>query len=506
VSGRIRWLGVAMVVCFLVLFLQLNNIEVVKAHQYAKSNANPAVIQQKYSQTRGSIVSADNVVLADSVPAPKGSQYKYQRQYPTGALFGQITGYFSYQYGTEDGVESSYNSYLVAHNKPVKTLGDLLSTTTVTDTVTLTVSDKLQTYAMQALAGRNGAIVILDPSTGAIEAMYSNPSFDPTPLASLACAVSEPADTQCPATDTVAAEAWTAYNTRDSHGYDPLTSLAYQDIFPPGSTFKVVTSSAAYQHAPQLVNASVPYFSCIPPGYFQGQTTQLCNDGGTSCGGTMAIMLPESCDPGYAILGTKIGAASMTAEADSFGFNQEPPIDLPHTYYEESQFLQPSCYENAQVFLAFSSIGQDCTIASPLQMAMVAAGVANKGVVMTPHVMAEIRDSQGNLVEEYQPKPWSDPDSPQTAAAITKLMEGVAQSGTARGVFPASEDVAAKTGTAQIGLGNTATTDWMIAFAPASAPKVAVAVMVPNQALSAYGATVAGPVAQTMIADVLGGH
>jgi penicillin-binding protein A len=135
----------------------------------------------------------------------------------------------------------------------------------------------------------------------------------------------------------------------------------------------------------------------------------------------------------------------------------------------------------------------------------VAAGIANGGVVMTPHVMSSIRDSQGNLVESYTPKPFSTPDSPQTAAAITKLMEGVVQHGTAYGVFPASEDVAAKTGTAQVA-NNTETTDWMIAFAPATAPKVAVAVMLPFQALSAYGATVAGPVAQQMIADVLAGQ
>jgi cell division protein FtsI/penicillin-binding protein 2 len=171
-----------------------------------------------------------------------------------------------------------------------------------------------------------------------------------------------------------------------------------------------------------------------------------------------------------------------------------------------SQFLQPDCYENAQVFLAFSSIGQKCTLASPLQMASVAAGIANGGVVMTPHVMSQIRDSQGNLVETYQPRPWTRATSPSTAAVINKLMTEVVQSGTAANIFPPSEDVAAKTGTAQIGVGNTATTDWMIAFAPASAPKVAIAVMVPNQALSAYGATVAGPIVRTMLGDVLGGQ
>lgn len=505
-ARRIRWLGLIMLACFVVLFLQLNDIQVVKAHQYANNPNNPQVQAARFSQTRGAIVSADGVVLADSVLAPKGSTYLYERQYPTGALFGQITGYFSYIYGTT-GVENYYSSYLVAHNRPVKTIGDLLSTRTITDTVTLTVSDKLQTDAMNALGGRDGAIVLIDPNTGAIEAMYSNPSYDPTPLTVLNCVAYQTVGTTKKCTQTVASQAWAVDTTNDSHDYNPLTSLAYQNHFPPGSTFKIVTTSAAYEHAPDLVNTPMPYFTCIPPGTFRGQTTQLCNYGSGGCGGTIAEMLPPSCDTGYAYLGTKIGVASMTAEANSFGFNQQPPIDLPHASTEISDFMQPDCAGTppAEVFLAFSSIGQKCTIASPLQMALVAAGIANGGVVMTPHVMAQIRDSQGNIVTTYKPTPWLTATSAKTASAVNYLMTQVACCGTAAGNFPQSEDVAAKTGTAQVGLGNTATTDWMIAFAPATDPKVAIAVMVPNQSLSATGASVAGPVMQQMIADALGG-
>jgi peptidoglycan glycosyltransferase len=510
-SRRIRWLALAMVACFVLLFLQLNNLQVVKAHQYANALNNPQVSAARFDKTRGLILSADGIVLAESVPASKGSTYKYQRVYPTHALFGQITGVFSYRYGSY-GVEAYYNSYLLSHDRPVKTLGDLLSTQTVTDTVTLTLSDKLQTDAMNALAGRDGAIVVFDPSTGAIEAMYSNPSFDPGPLTSETCAVFKMVAGKRECAQTVSQQARTAYTTPDFEGFQPFTSLAYQDAtqFPPGSTFKIVTASAAYEHAPQLVNTPMPSYTCIPGGTLGGQapTKPLCNDSGTGCGGTIAEMLPPSCDTGFAILGTKVGAASMTAEADSYGFNQQPPIDLPHSPYEVSDFLQPSCFTNsAEIFLAQSSIGQKCTAASPLQMAMVAAGIANGGVVMTPHVMSEIRDSQGNLVQTYKPKPWLRATSPQTAATINKLMTEVVTRGTAAVVgFPASEEVAAKTGTAQVGIGNTATTDWMIAFAPASAPKVAVAVMIPNQALYEYGATVAGPVMKTMIADALGGQ
>lgn len=496
-AGRIRWLGLGMVVCFLALFLQLNNVQVRQAHKYATDPANPSVTAAEYDQPRGIIQSADGVVLAQSVLVKKPCSvcYKYQRLYPTGSLFSQVTGYLSFDKGAT-GVEDSYDAFLAQHNRPVKTIGDLLTTPTETDTVTLTLSSKLQQTAEQALAGRDGAIVVLDPTTGAILAMYSNPTFDPNPLA-----VND---------STIENNAYVADNTKNPvSGFTPATSLAYQDFFQPGSTFKVVTATAAYQYAPKLVNTPIPSYSCIPGGTLegQGQNSPLCNDGGSSCGGTIAQMLPPSCDPGFALLGTKVGAESMQAEAQSFGFNQQPPIDLPHSFFEVSQFLQASCWGGHEIFLAYSSIGQDCTLASPLQMALVAAGIANGGVVMTPHVMYQIRDSQNNLVEQYQPTAWHRAASPATASALNGLMVDVVKDGTASGDgFPASEDVAAKTGTAQTGQGNTLTTDWMIAFAPASNPTVAIAVAMPHQPKDLTGALVAGPIVKTMIHAVLSGQ
>lgn len=493
-SRRIRWMGVFVLVCFIAVFVQLNNLQVVQAHKYAMAPGNPQVIASRNSQPRGAITTVEGTVLAQSAKAPKGSAYAYDRQYPTGSLFGQITGTFSHYYGLY-GVEASYNSYLLAHNRPIKNLGDLLTTTTVTDTVILTLSDTLQKDAQQALGGRDGSVVVLDPSTGAIEAMYANPSYDPTPLA---------------AEDNKTAQAaWVAdTQTKDAQGHFPFTSLAYQDIAFPGSTFKVVTTTAAYEKSPQFVNASMPYYTCIPPKTLGGQTTPLCNYGNAGCGGTVAQMLPPSCDTGYALLGTKVGADNMLAEADAFGFNKQPPLDLPPAPGEVSQFLQPNCYQNAQIFLAFSSIGQFCTKATPLQMALVAAAVADKGTIMTPHVMDQIRDSGGNLVKRYSPSSWLQAMSPATAAAVNGLMVGVTHdaNGTAAGIFPASENVAAKTGTAQVqnAAGQyIATNDWMIAFAPADAPKVAIAVELLDQPVSGTGAEEAGPVMATMIQDVL---
>jgi peptidoglycan glycosyltransferase len=491
VARRIRWLGAALLLCFAVLLLQLTHIQVLQAHQYATAPGNPEVIAQRYDQPRGVIQSANGVILAESVPATSGS-YKYQRQYPDGPLFAHIVGYLSPIYGVT-GVEASYDEDLISHTKPVKTLGDLLTTTTLTDAVTLTLTTTLQQDAATALGGRAGAIVVLDPATGAIKAMYSNPTFDPNPLAVNDAATEE--------------LAYQTDNARNPvNGFAPAVSLAYQEIFPPGSTFKTVTTAATYDHAPALVRKSQRYYSCIPPHTLGGQTTPLCNYGGGGCGGDIAEMLPPSCDTGFALLGTEVGAASMTVEADAFGFNQQPPIDLPHSSFEVSAFLQPSCYQGAQIFLAFSSIGQKCTIASPLQMALVASGFANNGVIMTPHVVQRVTDSQGNVVVTNAPTPWLTATSPATAAAVTTLMEEVVQHGTAAGVgFPPQDQVAAKTGTAQVGVGNTATTDWMIAFAPASHPQVAVAVVIPNQSLSATGAEISGPVVKYMIEHALAG-
>jgi penicillin-binding protein A len=507
-SKRIRWLGLFILLCFVAVFVQLNNLQVVQAHKYATASDNPAYIASLNSEPRGDITSAEGTILAESVKAPAGSTYTYGRLYPTGSLFGQITGVFSHQYGLY-GVEASYNSYLTAHNAPVKTLRDLFTTTTTTDTVRLTLSDSLQSDARQALAGRDGSVVVLDPATGAIEAMYSNPSYDPSPLASQACAVTQKVNGTSQCQQTVETQAWLADTTvPDSLGHVPFTSLAYQDIAFPGSSFKIVTTAATYEKAPQLVSTPMPGYSCIPPHTFGGQTTNLCNFGDEFCGGDIAEMLPPSCDTGYAQLGARVGAANMTAEADAFGFNSQPPIDLPHSLNEVSQFLQPSCYQNAQVFLAFSSIGQDCTKATPLQMAMVAGAVADNGTVMSPHVMADIHDTQGNLIKFYKPSAWLQAMTPVAAAAINQLMVGVTHesNGTAYGIFPAAEDVAAKTGTAQVenAAGQyIATNDWMIAFAPASAPKVAVAVELLDQPVSGTGAAEAGPVLKTIIADAL---
>ncbi|HLX89627.1 MAG TPA: penicillin-binding transpeptidase domain-containing protein, partial [Acidimicrobiales bacterium] len=322
-ARRIRIMGLVMVLCFFVLFLQLNNLQVLRAHTYATDPHNPQAKSQQFDQPRGIIESADGQILAQSIPAPKGSFYRYVRQYPEqwATLFSHIVGFFSFYQAPDGGygVEGTYNKYLVSHNSPIKNLGDLLTTRTVTDTVTLTVSTAMQQAAAAALGNKTGAVVALDPTTGAVLAMYSNPTYDPNPLAS-------------PISATVAAQ-WQLINTKDASGFPPLTSLVYGSAFPPGSTFKTITTSAAYDHTPQFVNKFYPYRSCTSLPF---TNKSLCNFHGGTCGGTIAQMLPPSCDTGYALLGLDVGGQNLYDEASSFGFDVRPPIDLPTNVYSES--------------------------------------------------------------------------------------------------------------------------------------------------------------------------
>ncbi len=493
---RIRWLGVVLVLCFVALFLQLNNIQILKAHALATSPDNPRNLQLARNDPRGDILSADGVVLASSVPS--SGYYKYKRVYNpyTADLFSQIVGIDSIIYG-QTGIEAEYNSYLESHTRPAKTLGDLLTNRTTTGNVTLTISTKLQSQVAQAVdatdvdgsAPEAGAIVI-DPQTGAIEAMYGNPTFDPNPLVS--------------PNITEEKYAWTALDP--GSGLSPLVSRVFQRGWAPGSTFKVVTSTAVYDHQPALAKVDYPVTGCIS---LEPQSNQpLCNYGAGSehCGGMLTQTLPESCDTAFAQMGMALGGPTLTQEAQAFGFNMVPPIDLPganaSTFPTGSMINGPS----NKPFQAYAAFGQGTDLTGTvLQMGLVAAAIADRGVIMTPHVMQDIHDSSGNLLTTYQPKPWLTATDPLTALAVSSLMQGVVNDpgGTAYGIFPASWDVAAKTGTAQTGPDLSLTNDWMIAFAPASDPKVAVAVAVPNQPANETGASTSGPPMKTILGDAL---
>ncbi len=454
---RIRWLGVILVACLGLVAAQLVNIQLVKAKALQTSPFNPRVASQSANNPRGTIYAADGTVLAKSVPTPASvnrSEYRYDyvREYPQGPLYAGITGYDSVlNYGSTD-IENEYNSYLGAHQQAPQTLSQLLfrqTTPITTDDVTLTVEPSLQQAAWNALvstpAPNDGAVVVLDPKTGAVLAMVSNPTYDPNAMASTSLQAEQ--------------LAYLSYTKADGEGFFPLRSIATSESFPPGSTMKVVTSAAAYNLKPSLAGFNYPYQLCQT---FPDSNQKLCDQSG-ACGGTMTQMLPFSCDPGYAELGVQEGVSTLRQQAELFGINSVPPIDLPALGQQPVGGViaskLDSLPENSQALQGYGAIGQDVIADTALQNAMVAAGIANGGVVMTPHLMSSIHDSTGALVKTYTPTPMSRATSAVAAQSVAALMESVPISGTADGVgFPSYLCAAVKTGTAQTGNGGSTTT------------------------------------------------
>ena len=479
-----------MAVVILVLFATVagQSLWIQRFHAAAldASPINPRNNVTNFQYPRGEILAANGSVLAESRPTGNPS-FPYMRVYPEGALFAGVVGWTSTEYG-EWALEAQYNSQLSAHSLPAQSLGQVIAPTKGEDSVTLTLEPSLQKLAKAELGTLDGSVVAIVPSTGSLLTLYSNPTYNPTPFTSPSRAVQT--------------AAWTKDVKNNVHGYPPLGLVATQQTIFPGSTFKIVTTAGIARYKPSLLTKNYPLMThtSLPT-----SNKPLYNDGHTYCGGTVAEMLPESCDPGYGLLGIALGAKDLTAEANAFGFNQVPPIDLPGVV--ASFFPSESTLNSNLPFLAYSAIGQGNVSATALQNALVAAGVANKGVIMTPHLMSYITGPDGSIVQRYKVSAWKTPLTPAQAAQIVPLMRGVVSEpiGTAYGIgFLPQDDVAAKTGTAQIGSNVTNNTDdWMIAFAPANNPTIAIAVNVPFQASSVTGASVAGPIMKCMIEGAL---
>lgn len=485
-NRQIRWLGVGIMVLFVALFVNLNYLQIVHASSLAANPLNGEAVVKEYTAPRGNIVSADGVTLADSVAS--SDSFKYLRQYPTGSLFEQVTGYFSFNYGS-DGAERTYDQVLTGKKSPFKLptslqgLRNLFANNNASQSITLTVLDKLQTVARTELSDRVGSVVAIVPKTGAVLAMYSNPSFDPNQVASH----NLPAVSQ-------------AYGALEKQPGAVLDSPAYRQRWFPGSSFKIITSSAVYDHNPSLADQVQPSKSALT---LPLSNQQLHNFGGEVCGGNLLELFTVSCDTGFGQLGLDLGAQNLYDEATSFGFDHTPPIDLP--FGAQASFPPVSSFAQATPFLAYSAIGQEDVSATPLEMALVAAGIANGGVIMTPHVLDHVTNSQNQTVETYSPSAWLHATSASTASALTTLMEAVVNSprGTGTAAAIPGITVAGKTGTAQTGTGRT--DDWFVAFAPAQNPEIAVSVVLPDQSsANAYqGGTIAAPVAKAVIESYL---
>jgi peptidoglycan glycosyltransferase len=480
-NRQIRRLGIVLVVLFVALFLNLNYLQVVDAKRLNEHPTNTRAVVRDFSRPRGVIQTSDGTVLAESTPS--SGQFANQRHYPEANLYSHITGYFSFNFGS-DGVERTYNDALTGrtNNLSIDRLGDWLLERERTANVSLTVSNTVQHVAADALGDRKGAVVALDPRNGAILAMADFPRYDPNPLASH---------------DLPAATAdWNALNAETNK---PLLSRAYRERYFPGSSFKPVTAATGLQSGKVTLTEPVyPELSelDVPTG-----SQPISNFGGETCGGPLPEVLRVSCNTAFAQLGLDLGGPTLADGADRFGFNQVPPIDLP--FGAPSLFPDASAFVRDKPALAKSAIGQQDVQATPLQMALVAAGIANNGTIMIPHVMKEIRDSEGEVIESFNVRTWKEAVRADVANATRDMMIEVVNSGTGTRAQLPDVQVAGKTGTAQTGRDTSHV--WFIGFAPAEAPRVAVAVMLEDQpnVSEATGGVLAAPIAAEVLQAAL---
>ncbi|MEW6154969.1 MAG: penicillin-binding protein 2 [Actinomycetota bacterium] len=483
-NRQVRGLGIGIMVLFVALFAQVNYLQIFAADGLNNHPANTRAIVRDFSRPRGVVQTSDGVVLARSVETD--NEFERLREYPEGELFAHLTGFFSFTFGGE-GVERSYNAELVGRDQrfQIEKLSDLLVTRERVGDVTLTVSKRLQEVAAAQLGERKGSVVALDPRTGAILAMVDYPSYDPNRLSSHNLS-----------------EVRAAWDELNADPDKPLLPRSYRERYFPGSSFKVVTAAAALATGAATPGQPVyPVLSELPLPDAGGQT--LRNFGGSSCGGNLADALRVSCNTAFAQLGLDLGAERLSGGAADFGFGKEPPIDLP--FAVSSVFPEASAFAQDRPGLAKSAIGQQDVAATPLQMAMVAAAIANNGVIMTPHVLKEVRDGEGNLVETYEPSQWLRAVPSGVATAVKDMMVSVVQNGTGTAARIAGVQVGGKTGTAQTGLDTNHV--WFISFAPANDPQIAVAVMLEDLPVAdeATGGGLAAPIARAVIQAALGG-
>jgi peptidoglycan glycosyltransferase len=477
---QIRRLGLVLMVLFAALFLQLNHLQVIQADKLASDPRNTRNATRDFSRARGQIVSADGAVLARSVDVD--GPFERLRQYPEAALFAHITGYFSFTYGA-DGVERTHNNVLAGRDLAIRRFRDVLTDRTVTNDVTLTIPKSVQQVARDALGNRKGAVVALDPRSGAVLALWSFPSYDPGRLS---------------VHDQQAVQA--AWKELNDNADRPMLPRSYRRSYPPGSTFKVLTAATALEKAPELAAKSYPVLRRLD---LPQTDKDLPNFGGSACGGTVDQLLRVSCNTGFAQMGLDLGAERLSDEAHEFGFRERPPLDLPAV--ARSVFPEAAAFDRNLPALAQSAIGQQDVSSTPLQMALVAAGIANGGTIMRPHVLREVRNDRGEVVRQAAPEPWLRATTPEVAAAVRDMMVEVVNRGTARRIAVPGVQVAAKTGTAQTTGDNSHA--WIVGFAPAEAPRVAVAVIVESQpglGDTVTGGRIAAPIAQAVLQAALG--
>ncbi|SEK23218.1 peptidoglycan glycosyltransferase [Streptacidiphilus jiangxiensis] len=483
-----RRAGLFCLVLILLLLANATRLQVFQAKSLDDNAANRRNVIARYSQPRGDILVAGQPVTGSK---KTGGTLAYQRTYTDGALYAPVTGFSSQTYGNtllegvEDAILSGQDSRLSTH-----AVWDEISRAQVPGgNVFTTINPKAQRAAFQGLGGKRGAVAAIEPATGRILALASTPSYDPNGITGVGQA-------------TVAD--WTRLNADTTQ---PMLNRALRQTYPPGSTFKVVTLAAALQNGLYSgidvpTNSPDPY---TPKDTDHALTNESASDACTNA--TLNYALQVSCNTVFGKAGVDVGAQNMVKMAEAFGFNQSNqtiPVGVARSNFDTDL--------TSEAFLALSSIGQYDTAATPLEMAQVAAAVADNGTLMRPRLLDKVTRSDGTTVQSFGNSRFGQPVSADVAAQIQQAMVNVVNSGTGTNAQIPGAIVGGKTGTAQNGVGNSGTPyAWFISYAKPSASAaspVAVAVVIEDSNANRAdisGGGLAAPIAKAVMQAVLSG-
>ena len=475
-NGPIRRIAIGIFGAMGALLLAVTWFQVVRADDLKTDPLNPRPALTERGKERGLIVTIDGTVVARSVEDP-GSR-DYIRVYPEGEAFAHVVGYSSFLVGNS-ALEATYSSQL--RSRRDLTISDIVAVILGRDlrpeNLEITVDIGLQLAALEALGDNKGAVIALDPRTGAVLAAVSTPSFDPTLLLG-----------------DDAAQQWETLLIDQSR---PLIDRGTLEIYAPGSSFKTVVTATAID-----TGSAGPGTTFDDPTEFDlpGSTATISNFGGQTCGDGVSVSLLEafvrSCNTVFADLAIQLGAIDIGITAEALGFNTEIAYEwaIPQAVWPTDDLV------GDDAALAQSGIGERDVRATPLHMAMVAAAVANNGVVTNPYMVQRIFDADGQTVETTEVTELGRAMAPETASVLAQMMERVVTEGTGRRAAVPGVRVAGKTGTAT-GHGDFSN-PWFIGFAPVESPTIALAVFIegsPSSGESATGGSLAAPIASKLI-------
>jgi peptidoglycan glycosyltransferase len=485
----IRTISMFCMLLFLALMANATYLQYWQADALNNDARNRRIIQEAFSRERGPIlVAGDPVALSEE----SDDEYEFQRTYPQPLRYAPITGWFSYY--SQTGVEQSQNDVLSGDDSRlfVTRLVDLVNgNNTKGGRVSLTIDPDAQTAAFDGLRALGddvqGAVVAIRPATGEILADVSLPTYDPNLLASHDFAsVSE------------------SYDRLNEDETKPLLNRGIQTTLPPGSTFKLVTAAAAIESGNWDASSTVPAGATYQLPETRGETGLVDNEGRSACNPkriSFELAMAWSCNTTFAQLAIEVGSEKMLEQAEAFGFNEHYLDDLGPQAVSEF----PADLNKPQT--GQTGFGQFDVRATPLQMAMVAAGIANGGTVMKPYLVDEVQSADLEILDKTDPTELSVAVSPTTANELTKLMVATVAEGTADDAQIDGIEVAGKTGTAQSGVEGKPPYAWFVSFAPADDPQIAVAVMiesVPGKDTSEIaGGALGGPIARAVMEAVI---